>query len=48
MSLDETATGALLADPLEFLETQRHTLIAVVDQALALGMTRLGPSWPAC
>lgn len=40
--LDEVTTGRLLADPLEFLETERDALVVVVEQALSLGMTTLG------
>jgi hypothetical protein len=40
--LDEAAIGRMLADPLGFLETERYALVAVVKQALSLGMTTLG------
>ncbi|MFD9733350.1 BTAD domain-containing putative transcriptional regulator [Umezawaea sp. NPDC059074] len=40
--LDDATTGRLLADPLEFLESERDALVAVVEQALSLEMTTLG------
>ncbi|WP_335618133.1 hypothetical protein [Lentzea guizhouensis] len=39
--LDEATTTRLLAEPLAFLEAERDALVAVVEQALQLGLTAL-------
>ena len=40
-ALDESTVDRLLADPLAWLESERDALVAVVEQALKLGMTDL-------
>ncbi|WP_053733322.1 BTAD domain-containing putative transcriptional regulator [Nocardia sp. NRRL S-836] len=39
--LPDATTARLLADPLAFLETERDALVAIVEQAQALGLTAL-------